>query len=260
VSETTPELLIEAQPTDASAAPTSAETPPTLRERLVAVAEIGLCSSLPTQLVIGNLLWAVGLAEGGLSLTFVATLTMTDTVVIIWLMVMLTRARGERVKDLWLGRQPFWSEFGHGLLLVPVALGMVLGILLTVRALAPWLHNVEVNPLERLADGGPLNAALFALVAIVGGGVREELQRAFVLQRFERYLGGPMVGLVIWSILFGVLHVDQGFDAVVTTGLLGAFWGMVYLRRRSVVAPIISHSGFNSLEILRVAVSAAAGR
>jgi membrane protease YdiL (CAAX protease family) len=41
---------------------------------------------------------------------------------------------------------------------------------------------------------------------------------------------------------------------VITTGALGAFWAVVYLRRRSSVAPIISHAGFNSLEILRVAI------
>ena len=29
------------------------------------------------------------------------------------------------------------------------------------------------------------------------------------------------------------------------------FWGIVYLRRRSVVAPMISHSGFNLIELLQ---------
>ena len=33
------------------------------------------------------------------------------------------------------------------------------------------------------------------------------------------------------------------------TGLLGAFWGIVYLRRRSVVAPLVSHAGFDLLQI-----------
>ena len=40
-------------------------------------------------------------------------------------------------------------------------------------------------------------------------------------------------------------------DAAVATGTLGAFWGIVYLRRRSVVAPVVSHSGFNLLQILQ---------
>ena len=43
----------------------------------------------------------------------------------------------------------------------------------------------------------------------------------------------------------------QGADAAIATGLLGVFWGIVYLRRRSVVAPMVSHSGFNLLELVQ---------
>jgi membrane protease YdiL (CAAX protease family) len=85
--------------------------------------------------------------------------------------------------------------------------------------------------------------------------VREELVRAFLLRRFERHLGGAAVGVVVLSVAFGLGHFDQGWDAVITTGMLGAFWALVYLRRRSSIAPIVSHAGFNSLEVLRVAVS-----
>ena len=61
---------------------------------------------------------------------------------------------------------------------------------------APWLHTVEQNPLQDLIDT-PRDAALFALVVVVAGGVREELQRAFLLRRFERWLGGARVGVVV---------------------------------------------------------------
>ena len=128
------------------------------------------------------------------------------------------------------------------------------GILLnTLRLFAPSLHNVETNPLEQLA-ATPGQAALFSLVAILAGGVREELQRAFMLRRFEQYLGGATLGVWVLSLAFGLGHVMQGWDAVVTTAALGAFWAWMYLQRRGSVGPIVSHAGFNSLEILRVAV------
>ena len=44
----------------------------------------------------------------------------------------------------------------------------------------------------------------------------------------------------------------EGWDAAITTGALGAFWAVLYLKRRSAVAPIVSHAGFNTAEILRV--------
>jgi membrane protease YdiL (CAAX protease family) len=59
--------------------------------------------------------------------------------------------------------------------------------------------------------------------------------------------------VIVLSVGFGLGHIVQGWDAVVTTGALGAFWAVLYLRRRSVVAPLVSHAGFNSLEVLRVA-------
>ena len=85
----------------------------------------------------------------------------------------------------------------------------------------------------------------------MAGGVREEIQRAFILHRFDVWLGGGTVGLVVGSIAFGAGHIVQGYDAAIATGLLGVFWGVVYLRRRSVIAPIVSHSGFNLLELLQ---------
>jgi membrane protease YdiL (CAAX protease family) len=141
----------------------------------------------------------------------------------------------------------------YGVLLIPVVFVMVVVLLNVLRLSAPWLHNVPENPLEQLAET-PGGAAVFALVAIVAGGVREELQRAFLLRRFERHLGGATVGVIVLSAAFGLGHIVQGWDAVITTGALGAFWAIVYLRRRSVLAPMVSHSGFNTLEILRVAL------
>ena len=230
---------------------------PTQR-RLVAIAEIVLCSSLPTQLVLQLLLMQAGLAPlseaGGFSLPFVLTMSLADTVLLIVLMVVLTRAHGESVSGLWLGRRPILREAMVGLLLVPVVFLLVVVLLNGLRLFAPWLHNVPTNPLEDLARGGPLNAAAFAVVAIFAGGVREELQRAFLLRRFEQHLGGIWVGVVVISVAFGLGHIIQGWDAAITTGALGAFWAVIYVRRRSSIAPVVSHAGFNSLEVLRIAM------
>jgi membrane protease YdiL (CAAX protease family) len=184
----------------------------------------------------------------------VLALSLGDTLLLIGLMVALSRAQGDSVWRLWRGHRPLGREVLIGLGLVPVVVLMVGLLLGSLRALAPWLQTVPENPLEALASGGAWNAVAFGLVAIVAGGIREELQRAFLLQRFERHLGGATAGVVVLSTLFGLGHLVQGWDAVIATGALGAFWAVVYLRRRSSVAPIVSHAGFNSIEVLRVAL------
>jgi membrane protease YdiL (CAAX protease family) len=192
----------------------------------------------------------------GLSLPFVVALSLIDTLVLIALMVFITRAHRERVADLWLGSHAVGRESLLGAALIPVVFLAVVILLNLLRLSAPWLHNVESNPLERLA-GTPKEAAVFALVAIFAGGMREELQRAFLLRRFERHLGGATVGVLVLSLAFGLGHMVQGWDAVITTAALGAFWAILYLRRSSAVAPVVSHAGFNALEVLRVAIMGA---
>jgi len=241
--------------------PTRSEhvTPPPRRfvERAQAVGEIVLCSSVPTQLVIGAILGAAGWGTGTesqWSLPFVLTLLLADTLIVTVLMVWLTRAHGESPSELWLGAARPRRELLVGLLLVPVVFLMVVILLNGLRLFAPWLHDVQTNPLEQLAGNTPISAATFGLVAILAGGVREELQRAFLLHRFEQHLGGAKVGVIVLSTAFGLGHIVQGWDAVVTTGALGLFWALLYLDRRSSIAPIISHAGFNSLEVVRVAI------
>ena len=232
------------------------------RDRVTAAIEILLCSSIPTQLAIGALLGLAGIPArdlaGHLSLTYVVVLSLTDTTLLITIMILLMHAHGESARATWLG-----PPEGRGLKtvrdalvglatvpLVFIGVGMLLN---AIRLFMPSLHNVPTNPLERLAST-PSQAALFSLVAILAGGLREELQRAFMLRRFEQYLGGATVGIWVISIAFGLGHVMQGWDAAITTGTLGAFWAWMYIQRRSSVGPIVSHAGFNSLEILRVAV------
>ncbi len=227
------------------------------RHRVIAILEILLCSSIPTQLAIGALLRAAGWvpadAAGRLSLPFVFVLSIADTVVLVVLMVLLMRAHGESAIRLWIGDRPIARDVLFGLLTVPFVFVMVGIMLNTLQLVMPSLHNVRTNPLEQMA-ATPGQAAMFSLVAIIAGGVREELQRAFMLHRFDQYLGGAAVGVVVLSVAFGLGHMVQGWDAVITTGALGAIWAGMYLRRRGSIAPVVSHAGFNSLEILRVAV------
>lgn len=231
---------------------------PRAAARLQAAGEVVLCSGYLTQVVIGGLLQAAGLPpvrpDGSLAAPFVFALSLTDTIVLLALMWWLLVRRGERPRDVWLGGRPLAREAVVGVTSFPLVILVVAGVSLAVRAGAPWLRNVPVNPFARLLD---TDAGLwtFLFVAIVAGGVREELQRAFLLHRFRAALGGPAVGLVVTSVAFGLGHTLQGWDAALVTGALGALWAAMYLGRGSAVAPLVSHGLFNSAELVRAFVS-----
>jgi membrane protease YdiL (CAAX protease family) len=221
---------------------------PTPLERLTAFLEIVLCSGYPTQILLTLLLAGLGVGaydeSQRLQIPFVVTLSLVDTALLLWLIVFFCRARGERVRDVLLGRRPILREVALGFVLTPLVLFVAVAVLLLIQQFLPWLHNVARNPFEDLIRT-PGAALLFGFVGIVAGGLREEVQRGFILHRFDRYLGGATLGLIVFSILFGAGHALQGDDTAIVTGLLGLVWGIMYIKRRSVVAPMVNHSVFN---------------
>ena len=230
--------------------------PPRVRpiERFAAFFEIFLISGLPTQVILMGILHSLGMAmrtaEGGLAPRFVFTVSLIDAVVVVGLVVILLHARRESVRDVLIGRGRVLREAFFGIALIPVVFFVAILMMAVIITFAPSLRNVAHNPLEDMIRNR-IDAAIFAIVVTIAGGVREEFQRGFIIHRFEGYLGGGGVGVLLYGILFGLGHFEQGWDAAVVTGSLGIMWGLVYLRRRSIVGPMVSHAGFNLAQVAK---------
>jgi membrane protease YdiL (CAAX protease family) len=256
-------------PADAAAEPpSSAEAAPTYGprrtlpvERIGAFIEVVLCSGLPTQILVFSALTGLGLqyrtADGGWSPPFLVAMSLADMVLIIGLVYLFLRAHHEPLRQFIVGHRRPLREVALGLALIPAALVLVVLVLTTILALKPELHNVTVNPFERMLQT-PRDAAVFAFVVMFAGGLREEVQRAFIIRRFDQYLGGGLAGILGYSGIFGIGHLDQGYAAAIATGVLGAAWGFLYWSRGSVIAPIVSHAGFNLVQLVKFAVFAGA--
>ncbi|HKY22099.1 MAG TPA: type II CAAX endopeptidase family protein [Vicinamibacterales bacterium] len=225
--------------------------------RASAIFEILICSGIPSQLAVGSMFALAGFTpfvSGRLSFGYVATLLLLDASILIALIFWFLRRHGERPRDVFLGSRPIGHEIYLGVPMTAVVFMMAVIVLSTARLIAPSLRNLQENPLQHLIQT-PMQAGLLTIVAAIGGGLREEIQRAFIIHRFEQHLGGAYVGLMLYSLVFGLGHSLQGWDAVLTTAMLGAFWGYIYIARRSIIAPVVSHSGFNAAEIFVYLVS-----
>ena len=244
-----PEVVAERDSDTGPAAPP--ESPPAGRV-VPSLVEVVLCSGFPTQIVLSALLTAAGLAAltptGEPSFGYIVTVTLLDVVVVVGLVATFLHARDETVRDLVLGTRPVRREATLGVLLTPPIVVAAIGSLLLIGWLAPGLRNVPDNPFQAMLVT-PGRAFVFAFVVVLAGGLREELQRAFILRRFDQHLGGGWLGLVVFSIAFGLGHAVQGWDTVIVTGALGALWGVLYLTRGSAVAAMVSHTGFNLTQI-----------
>lgn len=229
---------------------------------LRAAGEVLLCSEFPTQFAIGALLGGAGIAPldaaGRLSERFVYLVSGIDTIVLLALIVVLMRISGDRPRDVFLGRGRPTREIAVGLVLVPVILGIVLLLQAGIYLFAPFLRNVLENPFQAML-GSPLRVAAFVALVLVAGGIREELQRAFLLHRFDQALGGARLGVIVTSVAFGLGHAVQGWDAMIVTALLGAIWGAVYVWRRNVIPTMVSHALFNAAQVMMAFAAGAGG-
>lgn len=227
---------------------------PRVSERLGALAEVVLCSGFPTQIVLLTVMTAAGMhlktPEGHWSPVFVTVVSLLDTVFVIGLILLFLASHGERARDVLLGGRSIPREAVVGLLLMPIVFLIASVVLVLLYLLAPQLHNVPRNPFQDMIQSRR-DAILFGIVATIAGGVREEIQRGFILHRFRGYLGGGGVGVIVYSVLFGLGHVDQGWDASIAVATLGAIWGTIYLTRRSIIAPMVSHAGFNLAQLIK---------
>ncbi len=223
-------------------------------ERLGAIFEVIICSGFPSQFALSLVLHSFGLraltADGSYSPPFVFTLSLVDAILVVGLVVMFLRAHNESVRSVLFGDRPVLGEALIGLAIVPALFAAVLVVIVVILRFAPQMHNVPHNPLERLMQSRG-DALIFAAVVTIAGGVREEVQRAFIVHRFGRYLGGAGWGIAIYSAFFGLGHVEQGLDAVVVTAFLGLLWGLLYLARRSIVASMVSHAGFDLAQLAK---------
>jgi membrane protease YdiL (CAAX protease family) len=178
----------------------------------------------------------------------IAGFLLLEASITLFLLMLILRLHRERLADLGWNWDRWISDLLLGVSLVPILFLVGRLVALGFKVLLPNYY-MERNPLiETIRSPGDL--ALFIVAALFAGGIKEELQRAFVLVRFRDYLGGAKLGLVIWSLAFGAAHYVQGVQGAAVAGLFGLLFGAVYLARGSVVAPMVAHGAYDSIALL----------
>jgi len=93
---------------------------------------------------------------------------------------------------------------------------------------------------------------LWLILVIFKGGISEELWRTFGLVQFQKKFGntGLYIALILGSFVFAMGHYYQGIDSVVTSGIGGVIYGMVFIKRGSSFEVIIAHGFRDVISIL----------
>src|SRR5262249_18746791 len=128
----------------------------------------------------------------------IAIFVLAEACITVTLITLLLRLRGERLSDLGWRSDQWRADVFIGLVVVPLLFLVSALVSHLFRSFLPKYYTEENALLETIRTRGDL--AIFIISALLAGGVKEELQRAFVLVRFRRYLGGATLGLILWSV------------------------------------------------------------
>lgn len=194
----------------------------------------------------------------------------SETCITLLLIGFFLYLKGENVTRLgwvWKGRQ---REVFLGVLFLPILFISTFVVGMFFDFLLPQYVSSSNPLLELVQDFEDLG--LLLITSIFAGGVKEEVQRAFVLDRFENNLGailakpvffgralasdqvarcmGVVAGLILWSLFFGLGHLVQGVDNAAGAGVLGLLFGLLYVWRRNLVVPIVSHALYDVTTLL----------
>jgi len=159
---------------------------------------------------------------------------------------MLLCVRSGSLGELGFRRPESWSRT----ILVGVAVGVSTQLAFTI-VIDPLLERLAGRPIDiSMLDGMRGNLAAFAFMLavgwVVGGFLEEMLFRGYLLRRLTRVLGdGPVavaVAVVLPAISFGMAHSYQGVPGMLSTGLIGLLFGVLFVwARYNLWLPIIVH-------------------
>ena len=227
-------------------------SPRSFKLRVQSLIEILLTLGFLTDALSAALLSPIAALSNPLgSVRALAAMTLLSSLLMLLFIWILLRMHGESMRTLCLGAaRPLGRDLRLGLALVPGVFLVSFLVKSLVRHVAPSLYSGERNVLEELMRT-PADLGLFLVVALVAGGLREELQRAFIIRRFEAGWGPAWLGAALFAVFFGYGHLLQGKDEAIIAGLFGLLWGGIYVARRNLVATSISHGLYDAAELVR---------
>jgi len=230
--------------------PPAGRLPGSWMDRLQALLEVLLLSGLVSGFVASLPFSAIHGAGTPLtaSAKSVSTFLLLEASICLILLLLVLHMNREPLRDLGVRPDRWPSHAVVGLALVPV-LFLTNGIVAFSFKLLLPKYFLDRNPLVDVIRT-PQDLIIFLCVALFAGGIKEELQRAFILNRFRQHLGGAWLGLVVWSLAFGAGHYIQGPQGVVAASIYGLVFGGVYLARGSLVAPVVAHATYDAVALM----------
>jgi membrane protease YdiL (CAAX protease family) len=121
---------------------------------------------------------------------------------------------------------------------IPVFVGTVV-LQAVLRALG--LSSPQNNAPGTTPSGSVWQVLLAIVLVVVVAVAEETIFRGYLILRFTGALRSRAWAVVLSSVAFAIGHGYEGNAAVVTVGLTGLVFALVYVWRGKLIAPVVMH-------------------
>ncbi len=178
--------------------------------------------------------------SGGIaSFTLTAVATILRDLSLIALIFFFFWRNAESIRGMGWTLRYVWRDILLGaVLFVPVFFGTAWldSFLTNIGFTSPSSTSSGLEP-SRTTVEMLLALALVLVVAVT----EETIFRGYLMNRLKAVTGSTFWSLVLAAFIFSLGHGYEGTAGVVTVGVMGLTFGLVYLWRKSLVAPITMH-------------------
>jgi membrane protease YdiL (CAAX protease family) len=177
--------------------------------------------------------------QGDLGFTLTAVATILRDLSLLSLVLFFLWRNGEPVKLIGWNFKKAWKEILLGVgLFIPTFLGVTWldRFLQTVGFSAPATPQPSLIP----ALGMTEFALAFVLVVVVAL-TEETIFRGYLLLRFRNIIANSTIAVVLSAVIFSLGHGYEGTAGVISVGVMGFIFAVVYIWRGSLVAPMVMH-------------------
>ena len=181
----------------------------------------------------------LAIRQGGIGFPLVATSVILRDIALVCLLFYFLWRNGESRQTIGWNFRRFRREALLGLVLFPIvffgAAFLDLG-LLKAGFSAPRVPLPSVLPFQ-----GTAQTILAVCLVIVVAICEETIFRGYLILRFKATTASLAAAVILSSIVFSIGHGYEGSAGVVTVGTMGLAFALVYVWRRSLVAPAVMH-------------------
>jgi membrane protease YdiL (CAAX protease family) len=177
--------------------------------------------------------------KGVLSFTLMAWATILRDLALVSLIFYFLWRNGEPIRHLGWTSKNVWKDIGIG---IGLFFPFYFGTSLLEEGLQSVGFSAPATPLPSYltAEDIPQILLAFLLVSVVA--VAEEIIfRGYLILRFKTLSKSTVAAVVLAAFIFSLGHGYEGSAGVITVGVIGALFGIIYLWRRSLVPTLVMH-------------------